>query len=227
MDCGTTLVKYVLFIFNTIVSIIGVVAICYGVIVLNSVNAVEIHDRVQFPVQAIVPIGLIAIGSIVVLISFCGCCGAIRENVTETMCYAVFMFILLILQSVALVLLWTNKEEISRAMGKVIESAWETESRQAGVFEAIQKSLKCCGVNGVIDYTGIVTLPPPSCCHNDSCVSLNFYGGCRQKFVDLVTGSTDNAKYFSLGLIAVELIGFIFACCLANNIRNYKRRNIY
>uniref|UniRef100_A0A1A9WI16 Tetraspanin n=1 Tax=Glossina brevipalpis TaxID=37001 RepID=A0A1A9WI16_9MUSC len=103
------------------------------------------------------------------------------------MCYAVFMFILLILQSVALVLLWTNKEEISRAMGKVIESAWETESRQAGVFEAIQKSLKCCGVNGVIDYTGIVTLPPPSCCHNDSCVSLNFYGGCRQKFVDLVT----------------------------------------
>uniref|UniRef100_A0A1B0GCW0 Uncharacterized protein n=1 Tax=Glossina morsitans morsitans TaxID=37546 RepID=A0A1B0GCW0_GLOMM len=37
-----------------------------------------------------------------------------------------------------------------------------------------------------------------------------------------VTGSTDNAKYFSQGLIAVELIGFIFACCLANNIRNYK-----
>ncbi|XP_023291914.2 23 kDa integral membrane protein [Lucilia cuprina] len=228
MDCGTTLVKYILFIFNTLVSILGILAIVYGVIVLNSINLIEVDNQVAFPPQAAVPICLITIGSIVVFISFLGCCGAIREDVCMTMCYAVFMLILLILQLVLIVLLWTNKDKITNLMGEVIDKTWEREAREAGVFEAIQKSFQCCGSNGPADYALILKLPTESCCPAGStCTPLNYYGGCKAKFVENFSGKTDNAKYFGLGLIAIELVGFIFACCLANNVRNYKRRNAY
>lgn len=228
MDCGTTMVKYILFIFNTLVSVLGILAIVYGVIVLNSIGAIEVNGQVGFPPQAAVPIGLITIGSIVLFIAFLGCCGAIREDVCMTMCYAVVMLILLIIQLIVVVLIWTNKEKITAAMGEVIDRAWEQEARQTGVFETIQKSLKCCGSNSALDYTLILKAPPQSCCDSDSiCLPGNYYGGCKGKFVDFMSGSTEHAKYFGLGLIVVELVGFVFACCLANNVRNYKRRNAY
>lgn len=128
--------------FNFIfLQILGILAIVYGVIVLNSIGVIEVDNQVGFPPQAAVPICLITIGSIVVFIAFLGCCGAIREDVCMTMCYAVFMLLLLILQLILVVLLWTNKDKITSVMGDVIDKAWERESREAGFFEAIQKSV--------------------------------------------------------------------------------------
>lgn len=228
MDCGTSLVKYILFIFNTLVSVIGILGIVYGVLILNSIGTIEVNGQVGFPPQAAMPILLITIGSIVVFISFLGCCGAIRESVCMTMSYAVCLLILLILQLTIVVLLFTNKDKFDTAMGDVIDKAWESrESREGGVFDAIQKSLNCCGRSGAEDYLATFTTLPASCC-DGSCVNpLNIHGGCRSKFVDFMSGSTEKAKYVGIGLIAVELVGFIFACCLANNVRNYKRRNAY
>ncbi|XP_075165215.1 tetraspanin 42Ee [Haematobia irritans] len=228
MDCGTTLVKYVLFIFNAIVSILGILTIVFGVIVLNNIGMIEHDGNVGFPPQAVLPIGMITLGSIVVFISFLGCCGAIREDVCMTMCYAVLMLVLLIIQLVIVVLLWTNKDKITNAMDQVIESAWQREARETGVFEAIQKSLHCCGANSFADYALIGKYPPKSCCPPDeTCIIINSYSGCKKVASEYISGSSEKAKYFGIGLISVELVGFIFACCLANNVRNYKRRNAY
>ncbi|XP_064540386.1 23 kDa integral membrane protein [Drosophila montana] len=230
MDCGTSMVKYVLFVFNTIVSIIGILGIVYGVLILQSIGTIEVNGQVGFPPQAALPIIMITLGSIVVIISFLGCCGAIRESVCMTMSYAVCLLVLLILQLTVVVLLFTNKDKFDNAMGEVIDKVWANrETREGGVFDAIQKSLHCCGRVGPQDYaTSLLTSGLPSSCCDGSCVNpLNIYGGCREKFVDLMSGSSEKAKYVGIGLIVVELVGFIFACCLANNVRNYKRRNGY
>ncbi|XP_020815641.1 23 kDa integral membrane protein [Drosophila serrata] len=227
MDCGTSLVKYILFIFNTIVSVIGILGIVYGVLILKSIGTIEVNGQVGFPPQALMPIVLISLGSIVVFISFLGCCGAIRESVCMTMSYAVFLLILLILQLTLVVLLFTNKDKFDSAMGDVIDKAWESDQGRGGVFDAIQKSLHCCGRDSAADYITHGQTLPASCCDGSCLNPLNIYGGCRAKFVDTMSVSTDKAKYVAIGLIGVELIGFIFACCLANNVRNYKRRNAY
>ncbi|XP_068147116.1 23 kDa integral membrane protein [Drosophila tropicalis] len=228
MDCGTSMVKYILFIFNIIVSLLGILAIVYGVLILNSIGTIEVNGQVGFPPQAAMPIILIAIGSIVVFISFLGCCGAIRESVCMTMSYAVCLLILLILQLTIVVLLFTNRDKFDASMGEVIDQAWKSrESREGGVFDAIQKSLHCCGRSGPEDYLSTLSTLPASCCEGSCLNPLNYYGGCRGKFVEFMSGSTEKAKYVGIGLIAVELVGFIFACCLANNVRNYKRRNAY
>lgn len=228
MDCGTSTAKYVLFAFNTIVVIVGLLGIVFGALILNSIRVIEVNGEVGLPVQAVLPIMLITLGFIVVFIAFLGCCGAIRESVCMTMCYAVFLLILLIIQLTVVVLLWTNKDKFNIAMGQVIDRAWESRNKEPTVFEAIQVSLKCCGKNGVSDYVLLLEKPPASCCEHDDCFNpLNIYGGCRSKFQEFMSFSTDTAKHVGLGLIAVELVGFIFACCLANNVRNYKRRNAY
>lgn len=227
MDCGTSLAKYVLFLFNTLVSIIGILSVVYGALLLNSIGMIEVHGQVGFPPQAALPIILISLGSIVVFIAFLGCCGAIRESVCMMMTYSLFLLIMLILQLVMIVFLWLNKDNYKAAMGNIIDEMWTNQSHQPGIFDAIQKSLKCCGSSGVIDYLPS-SLPPRSCCEEGMCANpLNIYGGCREKFQDLMTGGTENAKIAGIGLIVVEVLGFIFACCVANNVRNYKRRNAY
>ncbi|XP_016981051.1 23 kDa integral membrane protein [Drosophila rhopaloa] len=228
MDCGTSLVKYILFIFNTIVSVIGILGVVYGVLILKSIGTIEVNGQVGFPPQALMPIVLISIGSVVVFISFLGCCGAIRESVCMTMSYAVFLLILLILQLTLITLLFTNKDEFEKKMGDIIDKAWQADSHgEGGVFDAIQQSLHCCGSNSAADYFVNGKTLPSSCCDGSCLIPTNYYPGCRGKFVETMSASTDNAKYTGIGLIAVELVGFIFACCLANNVRNYKRRNAY
>ncbi|KAH8319591.1 hypothetical protein KR074_001694, partial [Drosophila pseudoananassae] len=216
-----------LYLFAFFFQVIGILGIVYGVLILNSIGTIEVNGQVGFPPQALMPIVLISVGSIVVFISFLGCCGAIRESVCMTMSYAIFLLILLILQLTLVVLLFTNKEKFNTAMGEVIDKSWESDRGRGGVFDAIQKSLHCCGANSFTDYISEGLTPPSSCCDGTCLNPLNYYGGCRDKFVELMSVSTDKAKYVAIGLIGVELIGFIFACCLANNVRNYKRRNAY
>ncbi|TMW41935.1 hypothetical protein DOY81_012985 [Sarcophaga bullata] len=89
-------------------------------------------------------------------------------------------------------------------------------------------NFKCCGSNGYSDYVTGLRVPSAYCCDSGIvCTPFNAHEGCKKKFIETMSGNTDNAKYFGLGLIAVELVGFIFGCCLANNIRNEKRRNPY
>lgn len=121
--------------------IVGLLGIVFGALILNSIRVIEVNGEVGLPVQAVLPIMLITLGFIVVFIAFLGCCGAIRESVCMTMCYAVFLLILLIIQLTVVVLLWTNKDKFNIAMGQVIDRAWESRNKEPTVFEAIQVSV--------------------------------------------------------------------------------------
>ncbi|KAH8301675.1 hypothetical protein KR059_008258, partial [Drosophila kikkawai] len=225
MDIGTSLVKYILFIFNIIVSVIGISVIVYGVIIMKSIELIKVNGEVGFPPQGLLPIVLIFMGLIVLFISFLGCCGAISESICMTMSYAVFMLILLTLQLTLIVLRFTNKDNFDLAMGDVIEKAWEVDRGRGGVFDAIQKSLHCCGHYSAADYLMSAQTLPESCCDGACMNPLNIFGGCRAKFVDTMSANTDRAKYVVIGLSGVEFIGFIFACCLAKNVRNNRAKS--
>jgi len=133
--------------------------IVYGVLILKSIGTIEVNGQVGFPPQALMPIVLISLGSVVVFISFLGCCGAIRESVCMTMSYAVFLLILLILQLTLVVLLFTNKDKFEDAMGNVIENAWKSDTAQeGGVFDAIQKSVSVANKTKHFDISDLFGL---------------------------------------------------------------------
>ncbi|XP_055920656.1 23 kDa integral membrane protein-like isoform X2 [Eupeodes corollae] len=226
MDCGTSMVKYILFLFNTLCSICGILLVIFGSLLLNDIS---LHKNLKDTVAAQqIPVALIAIGSVILLVSFFGCCGAIRESYCMSMIYSVSLLILLIVQIVAFVFFWINKQQFVNSMGKIVDKAWEERTYEADFMDAIQVGLKCCGKNGPIDYVTTLSLPR-TCCENTDCSNpLNTYiSGCRSKMTELWSEKSEIIKIAGLVIVGVEVLGFIFGCTLANNIRNYKRQAAY
>lgn len=90
-SCGKLVLRYIHAILNTIMAFIGVIIIVNGVtlVIIFNIEAKGIS----------IPICVIALGSVYVLISFLGCCVAIRESFYLTMSYVVSLLILFILLS--------------------------------------------------------------------------------------------------------------------------------
>ncbi|XP_055325080.1 23 kDa integral membrane protein-like isoform X3 [Sitodiplosis mosellana] len=173
----------------------------------------------------VAPIGFIVIGSAIFLIAFFGCCGAIFESECMILTYAVLLFLLLVAQIVVGVLVFTNKREVQRVSERILNNLWRDRQNHRAFWDTIQQGLKCCGLHSATEW---IPNTPPSCCETNAieCVALvNAYGqGCSASLHELITDGSTIFGSTAIAVAAVELVGFIFACCLSNHIRNYKRR---
>lgn len=90
---------------------------------------------------------------------------------------------------------------------------------------------KCCGNDGPLDYKNVVF--PPSCCpndnlvHNTCAITQSYNTGCKSVFHAFWSKNIEIIKFAGLGIALVEFVGLVFACCLANSIRNERRRARY
>ncbi|XP_013098720.1 23 kDa integral membrane protein-like [Stomoxys calcitrans] len=225
MDCGGVFVKYVLFIFNILFVICGILLIIFGSIMLSSIG--DIKDVVSTYESHSVPIAVLVLGCIIFVISFLGCCGAIRENSCCTMTYSVIMFLLFLCQLALVIIIWVKRQDILNAMNYSIKTIWDQRQSDRSLMDGLELSLKCCGYNGPTDYTGESV--PKSCCGasatNCSIVEALLRPGCLKAFDRVWTKNFDIIRYAGLGVAGIELVAFIFACCLANQVRNNARRS--
>ncbi|XP_058982330.1 23 kDa integral membrane protein-like [Musca domestica] len=227
MDCGGVFVKYVLFIFNILFVICGILLIIFGSIMISSIG--DIKDVVSAYETHTVPIAIIVLGCIIFVISFLGCCGAIRENSCCTMTYSVIMFALFLCQLALIIFIWVQRDKILSSMDSAIKTVWDQRKTDRSVMDGIELSLKCCGYTSPTDYTleGV----PKSCC-GPSATSCSLVEalprpGCKTAFDRMWSKNIDIIRYAGLGVAGIELIAFIFACCLANQVRNARRREYY
>ncbi|XP_013098676.1 23 kDa integral membrane protein [Stomoxys calcitrans] len=222
MNCLAGMVKYILYIFNLIFVICGILLIVLGSIMISNIgNISDFDDAIN---ADIIPILIIVLGCVIFVIAFFGCCGAIRENICLTTTYAVFMFILFCLQIALVVWIFVQRTQFLNDMDTVITTVWNKNDASNGYpMDAVQISFKCCGLNGSLDYTGNNKDVPSSCCGymNGQC-DVNVYEskpGCRSEFREFWATNTDIIRYAGIGVALVELIAFTFACCLASSIR--------
>ncbi|XP_052753877.1 CD63 antigen-like isoform X2 [Galleria mellonella] len=229
MGCGTSFVKYVLFFFNLVVALLGLAIIGVGVAFLLNWSAVKDELKSHLTVA---PWVFIVIGAVMFVIAFFGCCGAIRESHCMVVTYAIFLLVIIILQVVLAILLFTYGNNIKEGLVISVQKLWEKRSIDTAsdeVFKNLQEQLQCCGSNGSGDY-GAVNLPQ-SCCKKDTLVSnaigctiANANGGCSAKVADLYERWNKPIAGFAIGVACVEVVGALFALCLANSIRNMDRR---
>ncbi|XP_075167205.1 23 kDa integral membrane protein-like [Haematobia irritans] len=227
MDCGGVFVKYVLFIFNILFVVCGILLIVFGSLMLSSIG--DIKDIVNSAETHTVPIAVLVLGCIIFVIAFLGCCGAIRENSCCTMTYSVIMFALFLCQLALVIFIWVKREAILNAMDYSIKSIWDQRQTDRSLMDGLELGLKCCGYNGPTDYT--LETVPKSCCGASatscSMVEALLRPGCRSAFDRTWSKNLDIIRYAGLGVAGIELIAFIFACCLANQVRNNYRRSNY
>uniref|UniRef100_G3MRU8 Tetraspanin n=2 Tax=Amblyomma TaxID=6942 RepID=G3MRU8_AMBMU len=227
--CGMSCIKNLLFIFNFFFAISGIVIIVcggYSLHLFKKTGPVIGDDYVSAPVI------LIVVGSIVFLVAFLGCCGAMQESYCMLMLFSVFLFLILVAEIAAGALGFVYKGKVDniatdRFLKTLKDYEREGEGKVKPVQEAwdfIQHQLQCCGVNGKGDWQTEAGIPPPnSCCADgENCAKrpgTYFERGCYNKLKEDIAQYAVYVGIAGIGIGLIEIIGIIFSCCLANQVK--------
>lgn len=228
------LIKYLLFIFNFIFALCGLAILVVGVLIHVESNSYEaaLPEGISFPA-----ITLIVVGSIIFVIAFFGCCGAIRESHCMTITFAAFLLTLLIVQiAIGIYVFVVYKEsniDVKTVYSKIFKDYWASDA-QRDTVDIVQKNLKCCGIDSYNDFSfnnpNMNGTIPSTCCDHPSkngmCSERDAYPhGCANAIKDLLIKAGKIIGGVALGIASVEFIGIIFSLCLANSIKEMERRH--
>ncbi|KAK3760314.1 hypothetical protein RRG08_063071 [Elysia crispata] len=233
VEGGMKCVKYLLFLFNLMFVLAGVTLIAAGAYVQAQLK--EYYDF--FGNDYMGPgILLIIVGVLIFFLAFFGCCGAYKENYCLTMTFAVCLGIIFILEISGGIAGFVLREDIESEVEGVLTEALKNynETTHTGVFNAwnkLQEQFDCCGVKGFKDWEQVLPNRPPDSCCKDSvsdndCASRSYSKtsainteGCSQTFENYLKNKVAIIGGVGIGLAFVQVVGILFACCLARAIR--------
>jgi CD63 antigen len=235
VDGGMSCVKYLLFAFNLVFVIFGILLLYAGFSVVVKIGN---YDQILLDAPNNVAISLIIVGFVIFLIAFLGCCGAIKENYCMLITFSSIMLAILLIELVGagLILSFKNKLEKVTEDGikNVIVKYNATHDNPLNqVLDDIQSNFECCGavnssdweLNGWFkNHTGTY---PYSCCHrkgdNDhtNCTDTTklFSDGCVVKLDREIKGSFALLGGIAIAIAVIQLIGIVFACSLSRSIK--------
>ncbi|XP_066997503.1 23 kDa integral membrane protein [Anabrus simplex] len=229
MGCGMSFVKYLLFIFNLVFALSGLALLVLGILVLTETEVYQEFLAGKFHAP---PILLIVIGCIVFVVAFLGCCGAIRESHCMVITFAIFLLTIFIFEIVvgALAFVYSNdtQDVLDDSLNKIMEDYKAGNQEANKTMNTIQDALKCCGYKGPDDYPGM--LPKTCCviseheCPNHLGSKVHYTIGCSEALKQFVKDSGIVLGGVAIGFAFIELVGIVFALCLANTIKNNSRR---
>lgn len=217
-------VKYLLFLFNLVFFIAGIGLLSTGIYV--KVKLDEYYDF--FGNDYMGPgILLIVVGVIILLLAFFGCCGAYKENYCLTMTFAVLLAIIFILEISGGIAGFVMRNQIEDDITQVLLDAEANYNTSEGVrktWDKLHHEFNCCGVRNALEWKNItVEFPPDSCCNDDekkcSYASIADKKGCEPAFEEWVKDKIMIIGGVAIGLAFIQIVGIIFACCLARAIQ--------
>ncbi|KAF5402966.1 Tetraspanin [Paragonimus heterotremus] len=175
--CGSCLVAS-LIAFNVIFLLIGTGILCFAIYcyvdttIQSAISQSGHGDKVQNLLY-----GLIGVGSLTIIVSIFGCCGAYHESAcvlgTYFTCLIIMFGVELAVGALCLVFRVETESRINKALENVIMSFKDdtlpgNNGMTSSYRDLIQRVIQCCGIYGVDDYVGPNI--PSSCCipgHNE------------------------------------------------------------
>lgn len=227
LSCGSTTIKYLLFFFNFLFAICGLLLVVVGALSLKNVAPLaEIGNHLDSSSFVI-----IAVGVVIFVIAFYGCCGAVRESNCMLVTFAILLLTIIVIEVIACVLAYMYsgqaKDELERNIAKLFEDAKSGEKGPSEAVDAIQQNLSCCGVNGPASYLAL-TLRPSCCGGSSPCTPINAYQtGCKQAIEESIVRNGKIVGGVAIGVAVVELLGVWFALGLAGAIKKAQRQSRY
>lgn len=226
---GMSCVKYLLFLFNLLFAISGIVIFTVGILIQKVYfNYSQFIDEKFFSA----PMLLIVVGIIVFVVSFFGCCGAIRESNFMLITFAVLLFIIFLTEVAGGVTGYWMQNDIHDMLQQRMSSSMKDYNKNQEItksWDVLQSDLSCCGVESPEDWEKTVypngTLPHSCCPKNpvdDPCtkdVKGASTKGCLDSLQAALQHNTILVGAFGVGVALVQLFGVLLACCLARSIR--------
>ena len=226
---GMACVKYLTFLFNLIFAITGIVFIAVGSVILM---VCSVYNNFMDSWFFAGPVLMIVVGAIVFIVSFFGCCGAIKENHCMIITFSVLLLLIFALELGAGISGYMMRGEV-RTM---VENRMNSTMGQYTVNDEIHRSwdimqhdLQCCGIYGPNDWARIGfpdDTAPNSCCKEipkgSKCDLNSIYlreEGCLHNLQSAIEHNALIMGGVGIGIAVIQLVGVIFACCLARSIR--------
>ncbi|KAG8232284.1 hypothetical protein J437_LFUL011224 [Ladona fulva] len=169
LDCAAWLAKYLLCLFNFIFFLAGSAVLGIGIwLHVDKESFISFTQRTQNPTLQLfgrttvveqAAYILIAAGAFIFIISFFGYCGAIRESRCLLLSYAVFLFLILVLEVTAGGLAAGYREKAEEKAKDFLKSSikdyYSTKDKEDAVtlmWNYLMATLSCCGVDSYKDF---------------------------------------------------------------------------
>lgn len=236
-------VKYLMFIFNFFIFLSGSFLLGLGVWVI--VDPTGFREIIAAnPLMFMGAYLLLAMGAMLFLLGFLGCCGAIRENKCLLLFFFMFILVIFLAELSAAILAFLFRENLTRDFfTKDLKRHYQGNNSTdvfTSTWNSVMITFECCGVNGPEDFTGALQFKtytmnnvPEACCGKTVLQQDGEIFGqaeCmmgkeinRQGCYSTILNSMEPYVYISgalaIGVLAVELFSMIFAMCLFRGIQ--------
>ncbi|PSN47124.1 hypothetical protein C0J52_14501 [Blattella germanica] len=190
-------IKYLIFVFNLLFLISGIAITTLGAIILGSYYSYEhvlLHGFIS------VSLLFIIVGVITVVLSFIGCCGAVKESHCMVILFSALLIVVFILElsgGIAgyILKMQTSDFLVSQLNSSMLEYNANAKSESTQLWNLMQADLHCCGVHNWRDWDQVFHNDslPFSCCESvGNCTTSSpdiFPTGCVRVFSQLVGGN--------------------------------------
>ena len=230
------MIKYILFFFNLLFVITGIIITFFGFTVKAYYHEYGTFLNTKFIYLSDL---LIVIGVVIFLVAFFGCCGAFKENACMTYTFSSLLIAIFILELIVgcggFLLKGSTEEYLKETLGSTMERyGKENQTEITVLWDNIQRQFNCCGVNTPNDWLKILNSTnslPLSCCNvppgatgNMSCTinsnpAILHSEGCLTEFGEYIRGHATTVEAVGLTLAIAQLLGIICACYLSKQIR--------
>lgn len=223
---GMSIIKYLTFFFNFLFVLFGLVFIIIGSLALSGLEEFsKISGKIHAPI-----ILIIVLGAFVLLLSFFGCCGAVKENYCMLMTFSVIIFLIFIVELAAGISAYVFRNKLEENIKDAAKSSMEkynSDKSDKEFWDNIQMKYNCCGVDGPEDWNKTFAGGelPDSCCINgtSSCniteKKMLHAEGCYDSIKDIFKKYSWQIGITALVIAFLQLLGMIFGCCLARSIK--------
>lgn len=169
---------------------------------------------------------LVAIGGLIMIIGFLGCCGAIRESQCMLGCFFFLLFIIFAVLLGAGIWAVISKDEVRtivrKVLNKQIQQACDPKvpnSKSVNFLNHVQDQFQCCGVDGITDYNDFTNC---NVSKSEPCGAEEINNGCLDKASAWFEQNILIVAGVAIGIAVVLILGMIFSivlCCAIRDIQ--------
>ncbi|XP_051572292.1 tetraspanin 35 [Myxocyprinus asiaticus] len=228
--------KAMMFLFNGIIFLAGAAILGVGIWVKvdsgSVLNFLQKIDGAPGELGQLLNVGylLIAVGAVLLILGFLGCCGAVRESRCMLLLFFIIILIVFIAEVAGAIVLLVFKplaasliQRLGDAAVNNIKKDYGNNTDITGLWNTTMTTLKCCGFYNYSDFTNSPFVVknlvyPVQCCSGSPCSLTNAFNstvpGCFGALKKLIDDNAVIIIAVALGIAALELAAMVVSMTL-------------